>query len=113
MSQCLAHGVEASTSRAALPAPDVAIVHPEQGLGRTGAPPAHFDEPQAEKVLWQEFRDHNGSINNALTVALRVHGGPSWRIFHVSVFRRIRGSLSHPLCVRAFSDFTFSRVLNC
>jgi hypothetical protein len=32
-------------------------------------------------VLWQEFRDHGALLNNALNEALRVHGGPSWRIF--------------------------------
>jgi hypothetical protein len=50
---------------------------------------AHFDEVQAEQVLWQEFRDHDASIKNTLNEALRVHGGPSWRIFQVRIFRRI------------------------
>jgi hypothetical protein len=42
------HGAEASSSRATLPAPDAAIARPEQERGRTGVPPAHFDEAQTE-----------------------------------------------------------------
>jgi hypothetical protein len=76
-------------------------------------PPAHFDEAQAEQAQWQEFRDHGTSINNVLTEALRVHRGPLWQIFQVGVLRWIRGSLSHPLCIRVFSDSAFSRVLSC
>jgi hypothetical protein len=67
-------------------------------------PAAHFDEAQAEQALRQEFRDHGASINNALTEALRIHGGPLWLAFQVGVLRWIRGSFSHPLCVRTFSD---------
>jgi hypothetical protein len=33
--------------------------------------------------LWQEFRDHGASLNRALNEALRIHGGPAWRIFRV------------------------------
>jgi hypothetical protein len=51
MSQRPAHNAEASSSRAVLPAPDVAVMHPEQGLGRAGASPSHFDEAQAEQML--------------------------------------------------------------
>jgi hypothetical protein len=112
MSQRLTHDVEASMSRAVPPAPDVAVAHLEQGLGCAGAPSARFDKAQAEQTLWQELCDHDASINNALTEALRVHGGPLWQIFQLSVFCRIQGSLSHPLCIRVFSDFTFSCVLN-
>jgi hypothetical protein len=113
MSQPSTHDAEASTSRATLPSSNVAVARPEQGRGHTGVPPAHLDEAQAEQALWQEFRDHGASINNALTEVLRVHGGPSWRIFQVGVLRWVRGALSHPLCVRAFSNSAFSRVLNC
>jgi hypothetical protein len=67
MSQCPAQGTEASTFHAIPPAPDVAIAHPEQGLRRADAPPAHFNEAQAEQARWQEFRDHSISINNSLT----------------------------------------------
>jgi hypothetical protein len=55
MSQRPAHDAKASTSHAAPPAPDVAVVHPEWGLRRADALPAHFDEAQAEQALWQEF----------------------------------------------------------
>jgi hypothetical protein len=89
MSQHPVHDDEASMSHDAPPAPDVTVAHLEQGLRRTSAPPTHFYEARIEQALWQDFRDHGASINNALTEALRVHGGPSWRIFQVSVFRRI------------------------
>jgi hypothetical protein len=58
MLQRPAHDTKASTSHATLPAPDVAVTHSEQGLRRGDAPPANFDEAQAEQVLWQEFWDH-------------------------------------------------------
>jgi hypothetical protein len=72
------------------PAPDVAIAHPEEGLCRADAPPAHFNEAQTEQALWQEFHDHNISIKNTLTEALRIHGGASIRLFEVGVFCRTR-----------------------
>jgi hypothetical protein len=77
----LAHGAEASSSRAVLPAPDAVVARSGQEWGRAGAPPTHFDEAQVEQALWQEFRDHDASLNNTLNKALRVHGGPSWWIF--------------------------------
>jgi hypothetical protein len=43
----------------------------EQELERASAPPAYFNEAQAEQALWQEFRDHGVSLNNALNEALR------------------------------------------
>jgi hypothetical protein len=49
------HGAKASSSRAGLPAPDVAVARSEQEQGHASAPPAHFDEAQSEQVLWQEF----------------------------------------------------------
>jgi hypothetical protein len=64
-------------------------------------------------MLWQKFRDYGFLINNALTEALWIHGGPSIQIFQVSVFRRIRDSLPHPRSVRAFLDSAFFRVLDC
>jgi hypothetical protein len=87
MSQHPAHDAEASTLRAAAPASDVAIAHPEQELRCADAPPAHFDKAQAKQPLWQEFRDYNSSIHNALTEVLRIHRGPSIRTCQVSVFR--------------------------
>jgi hypothetical protein len=80
------HGTEASLSRAGLPAPDVAIAHPEQEQGRASLQPTHFDEAQAEQVLWQEFRDHDASLNNTANEALRIHMGPTWRIIWVCIF---------------------------
>jgi hypothetical protein len=42
-------------------------------------------------------------LNNALNEALRVHGGPSWRIFQVCVFFIEFGvSPLSPLCLRVF-----------
>jgi hypothetical protein len=38
------HGVEVSSSRAPLPAPDAIVARPEQERGHAGAPPTHFDE---------------------------------------------------------------------
>jgi hypothetical protein len=35
-----------------------------------GAPPAYFNETQAEQALWQEFQDHRASLNNALNETL-------------------------------------------
>jgi hypothetical protein len=65
-------------------------------------PPAHFDEARAKRALWQEFRDHDASINNALTEALWIHEGPSWRIFQVSVFVRLE---VHSLIWFVFAHF--------
>jgi hypothetical protein len=59
MSHRPTHDAEASTSHATPPAPDVAVMHSKQGLGRVGVPPTYFDEAQVEQVLWQEFRDHD------------------------------------------------------
>jgi hypothetical protein len=65
------------------------------GAGRepASAPPAHFNEGQAEQVLWQEFRDHGASLNNALNEAVRIHAGPAWQIFKVCVLIDSRFSL--------------------
>jgi hypothetical protein len=87
MSQCPAHDTEASTSHTAPPASEAAVLHPEQGLHRPSALPALFDKAQAEQALWQEFCDHGTSINNALTKALQIHVGPSFRLYEVGVLR--------------------------
>jgi hypothetical protein len=81
-----ADGAEASLSRAVLPTSDGTAVRPEQERECADAPPAHFASAQAEQALWQEFRDHGVSLNRALNEALRIHGGPAWRIFRVSDF---------------------------
>jgi hypothetical protein len=54
-------------------------------------PRALLDEAQSEQALWQEFRDHDTFINNALTEVLRIHGGPLFQPFEVSVFCLIQG----------------------
>jgi hypothetical protein len=81
-----ANGAEASSSRAVLPASDGTAVRPEQKRERVDTPPAHFASAQAEQALWQEFCEHGASFNRALNEALRIHGGPAWRIFRVSDF---------------------------
>jgi hypothetical protein len=83
MSGHLAHGAEASSSRAALPASDGSVARPEQERECVNVPPAHFSEAQAEQALRQEFRT---SLNRALNEALRMHGGPAWRVFQVCDF---------------------------
>jgi hypothetical protein len=86
MSRRLTHDAEASLSRAALPALDAVVTRPKQERGHAGAPPAHFDEAQAEQALWKEFRDHGASLNHALNEALWIHRGSTWRIFQVRIF---------------------------
>jgi hypothetical protein len=78
-----ADGAEASSSRGILPASDSIVARPEQERERADAPPAHFASAQAEQALWQEFRDHGGSLNRALKEALQIHGGPAWRVYQV------------------------------
>jgi hypothetical protein len=80
------HGAEASSSCAALPAPDGTTTRPEPEREHTSAPPAHFSEAQAEQALWREFRGHGASLNNTLHEALRIHAGPAWWVFQVRVF---------------------------
>jgi hypothetical protein len=68
-------GVEASSSRAGPPA---------SGEERVDELPPFFDDAQEEQQLWEELRDHSASLNRALNEALRIHGGPAWRVFQVS-----------------------------
>jgi hypothetical protein len=56
----------------------------EQEREHADAQPTHFIEAQAEQGLWQELRDHGASLNRALNEALRIHSGPTWRLFQVS-----------------------------
>jgi hypothetical protein len=79
-------GAEASSSRAALPSSGGTAVCPEQEGERVNVSPTHFSEAQAEQALWEEFRDHGASLNRALNEALRIHGGPPWRVFQVCDF---------------------------
>jgi hypothetical protein len=67
------HGAEASSSRAGRSAP---------GEGRVDGPPA-FADAQEEQELWGELRDHGATLNRPLNEALRIHGGPAWRVFQV------------------------------
>jgi cytochrome P450 len=53
------------------------MARPEQERERASAPSAYFNEAQVEQALWQEFRDHGASLNNALNEVLRIHAGPA------------------------------------
>jgi hypothetical protein len=53
-----------------------------RGARRRAAPP-HFTDAQEEQQLWEELRDHGASLNRVLNEALRIHGGPAWRVFQV------------------------------
>jgi hypothetical protein len=107
----LTNGGEASSSRAGLPPPPNTIVAGlEQEREPAGAPPAYFNEAQAEQALWQEFRDHGASLNNALDEALRIHASSAWQIFKVRAFGVELEVFSCRFCARAFSDLAFSHV---
>jgi hypothetical protein len=67
------HGAEASSSRAG---------HSAQVEGIAGDPPA-FADAQGEQELWGELRNHGAALDQALHEALRIHGGPAWRVFQV------------------------------
>jgi hypothetical protein len=67
------HGAEASSSRAG---------HSAQVEGIADDPPA-FADTQGEQELWGELRNHGAMLDRALNEALRVHGGPAWRVFQV------------------------------
>jgi hypothetical protein len=67
------HDAEASSSRAGRSA---------SGEGRVDEPPA-FADAQEEQQLWGELRDQGAALNRALNEALRIHGGPAWRVFQV------------------------------
>jgi hypothetical protein len=67
------HDAEASSSRAGRSA---------SGEGRVDEPPA-FADAQEEQELWGELHDHGAALNRALNEALRIHGGPAWRVFQV------------------------------
>jgi hypothetical protein len=67
------HGAEASSSRAG---------HSAQVEGIADDPPA-FADAQGEQELWGELRSQGATLDHALNEALRVHGGPAWRVFQV------------------------------
>jgi hypothetical protein len=70
-------GAEASSSRAGRSAP---------GEGLVGDPHA-FADAQGEQELWGELRNHGAALDRALNEALRIHGGPAWRVFQVGCRR--------------------------
>jgi hypothetical protein len=80
----------------------------EQEREPASAPPAYFNEAQAEQALWQEFRDHRASLNNALNEALQIHAGPAWRVFKVRTLVAEFEIFPRCLCALAFSDSAFS-----
>jgi hypothetical protein len=67
-------GAAASSSHAAPPGSGEELVD---------EPPPLFADAQEEQQLWEELRDHGTSLNRALNEALRIHGGPAWRVFQV------------------------------
>jgi hypothetical protein len=67
------HGTEASSSR---------VGRPAQVEGAAGDPPA-FADALGEQELWGELGSHGATLDRALNEALRVHGGPAWRVLKV------------------------------
>jgi DNA repair exonuclease SbcCD ATPase subunit len=67
------HGAEASSSHAGRSTPEER---------RVDDPPA-FADAREEQELWGELCDHGAALNRALNEALRIHGGPAWRVFQV------------------------------
>jgi hypothetical protein len=67
------HGAEASSSH---------VGHSAPVEGFAGDPPA-FVDAQGEQELWGELRNNGATLDRALNEALRVHGGPAWRVFQV------------------------------
>jgi hypothetical protein len=67
------HDAEASSSRAGRSAPVE---------GFAGDPLA-FADAQGEQELWVELRNHGAALDRVLNEALRIHGGPAWRVFQV------------------------------
>jgi hypothetical protein len=49
----------------------------------------HFADAQEEQQLWEELCDHGASLNRVLNEALRIHGGPAWRVFQVRRCSRV------------------------
>jgi hypothetical protein len=67
------HGAEASSSR---------VGRSGSREGSADGPPA-FADAREEQELWGELRDHGAALNRVLNEALRIHGGPAWRVFQV------------------------------
>jgi hypothetical protein len=69
---------ESTAPRPLLPAP-AALLRERGAL--TVRPPS--PTPRRLQGLWEELRDHGAALNRALNEALRIHGGPAWRVFQV------------------------------
>jgi hypothetical protein len=82
-------GAEASSSRVGRSAP---------GEGRVDEPPT-FADAQEEQQLWGELCDHGAALNRALNEALRIHGGPAWRVFQVRHCCPFFSSISSSSCL--------------
>jgi hypothetical protein len=67
------------------------------GEWRVDEPPA-FADAQEEQQLWGGLRDHGAALNQALNEALRIHGGPAWRVFQVRHCRPF-SSISSSSCL--------------
>jgi hypothetical protein len=95
------YSVEASSSRTALPASGGTTARPEQEEERVNAPLAHFSEAQAERALWEEFRDHGASLNWVLNEARRGSwrrsGRPRWPLFRPNSSKTARPSREREL----------------
>jgi hypothetical protein len=89
-------GAEASSSRAGLPASGGPAASPGRGWERVDAPSPHLAHTEAEQELWEELRDHGTSLNRALNEALRIHGGPAWRVFQVHGYLSVAFALVFP-----------------
>jgi hypothetical protein len=105
LSQCPAHGAEASSSRSVLPAPVVTDTHLERGPGHAGAPPATLMKPRPNKRCGRSFETTALDQQHAERGAAGSWG-PSWRIFHVRVFARFEAWSFTPL---TFAHFLISR----
>jgi hypothetical protein len=71
-------GARGAAPRLLLPAPPPSL---GRGACRRAAP--FFADAQEEQQLWEELRDHDASLNRDLNEALRIHDGPTWRVFQV------------------------------
>jgi hypothetical protein len=69
---------EGSASRLLLPAPATL-------LRERGALTVHpsLPVPKRSRSCGRELCDHSATLNRALNEALRIHGGPAWRVFQV------------------------------
>jgi hypothetical protein len=84
------YGAEATSSCAGRPAPVEGLV---------GDLPT-FADAQGEQELWGELRNHGAAPDRALNEALRIHGGPAWRVFQVG-HRRVFSLFFSHFCARS------------